>query len=94
MARKRTASAFSLSFLDIMFCGFGAVVLLVMLLSREVLEQREVKQSGLREELMRAELKHQLAREDVEALGAKLAEMDKELEVATTRARRAGQKAT
>ena len=26
--KKRTASPFSLAFLDIMFCGFGAVVLL------------------------------------------------------------------
>jgi hypothetical protein len=86
MARKRTASAFSLSFLDIMFCGFGAVVLLVMLLSREVLVQREVRQSGLREDLMRAALKHELAREDIEALGAKLAEMDSELKLATARA--------
>jgi len=80
MARKRTASAFSLSFLDIMFCGFGAVVLLVMLLSREVLEQREVEQSDLREELMRASLTHQFAREDIAALAARLAELKGELQ--------------
>ena len=85
MARKRNASAFSLSFLDIMFCGFGAVVLLIMLLSREVLEQREVKQSGMRSEVMHAALKHQLAREDLAALGTRLAEVEDELAQTSSR---------
>ena len=31
MSRRQQFSLFSLSFLDIMFCGFGAVVLLVLL---------------------------------------------------------------
>ena len=32
MARKRRATPFSLSFLDIMACGFGAVTLLFLIL--------------------------------------------------------------
>ena len=41
MKRKRRAiSPFSLSFLDIMFCGFGAVVLLVLLLNGDTVRVR------------------------------------------------------
>jgi len=32
---RRKVSPFSLSFLDIMFCGFGAVVLLVLVLNHD-----------------------------------------------------------
>jgi hypothetical protein len=84
VARKRTISPFNLSFLDIMFCGFGAVVLLVMLLNREMLEAREVKQNGPRQALMRTALKHQFAREDVEAMSARLAGLKQELETTIT----------
>ena len=38
---KRTVTPISLAFLDIMFCGFGAVVLLVMILNGDVLRKRE-----------------------------------------------------
>ena len=51
--RKREISPFSLSFLDIMFCGFGAVVLLVMILNGQVLQKREVKKEDLQGELDR-----------------------------------------
>ncbi len=33
MARKREASVFSLSFLDIMSCGFGAVILVFIIIN-------------------------------------------------------------
>lgn len=52
--KKRIATPFSLAFLDIMFCGFGAVVLLVMILNGEVLRKREAKAEDLRGELSRA----------------------------------------
>ena len=38
MARKRRNIAFSLSFLDIMACGFGAVTLLFLILRHNAVE--------------------------------------------------------
>ena len=43
MKKKRKVTPFNLAFLDIMFCGFGAVVLLVIILNGEVLQKREIK---------------------------------------------------
>ncbi|MGB0631773.1 MAG: VWA domain-containing protein [Alphaproteobacteria bacterium] len=59
--KKRTVTPFSLAFLDIMFCGFGAVVLLVVILNGEVLKKREAKSEDLRGELSRATVSEQLA---------------------------------
>ena len=61
MKKKRTVTPFSLAFLDIMFCGFGAVVLLVIILNGEVLQKREIKSEDLRGELSRAMIEEQLA---------------------------------
>lgn len=63
--KKRTVTPFSLAFLDIMFCGFGAVVLLVMILNGEVLKKREAKSEDLRGELSRATVSEQLALEQL-----------------------------
>jgi hypothetical protein len=60
--KKRVASPFSLAFLDIMFCGFGAVVLLVMILNGEVLRKREAQAEDLRGELSRATALEEFAR--------------------------------
>jgi hypothetical protein len=38
--KRRPVSPFSLSFLDIMFCGFGAVVLLVLILNTDTVRAR------------------------------------------------------
>ena len=63
--KKRIVTPFSLAFLDIMFCGFGAVVLLVMILNGEVLKKREAQSEDLRGELSRATVLEQLARENL-----------------------------
>lgn len=63
--KKRTVTPFSLAFLDIMFCGFGAVVLLVVILNGEVLKKREAKSEDLRGELSRATVSEQLALEQL-----------------------------
>ena len=60
--RKRESTPFSLSFLDIMFCGFGAVVLLVMLLNGQVLQKREEKKEDLQGELNRVTALYDFAR--------------------------------
>lgn len=43
MAKKRTFSTFSLSFLDIMSCGFGAVILIFLIIKHDVNSQVETK---------------------------------------------------
>jgi len=53
--KRRPVSAFSLSFLDIMFCGFGAVVLLVLILNHDTVRARTEMFSDLRSEVVRLE---------------------------------------
>ena len=53
MKKRHTNSTFSLSFLDIMCCGFGATVLLVMLLHGQTLQKREETHKDLKAEVER-----------------------------------------
>ena len=39
--KRRSANAFSLAFLDVMFCGFGAVILFFMIINANTYERRE-----------------------------------------------------
>lgn len=70
--KKRPLTPFSLAFLDIMFCGFGAVVLLVMILNGEVLRKREAKSADLRGELSRATALEELARQHLTDIEQKI----------------------
>ena len=56
MRRRKSLSPFNLSFLDIMFCGFGAVVLLVLLINADTIRSRKEQHEDLRSEVMRQEL--------------------------------------
>ena len=47
MKRKRRFSTFSLSFLDIMSCGFGAVALIFLIIKHDVDSQNEIENSDL-----------------------------------------------
>jgi len=53
--KRRPVSAFSLSFLDIMFCGFGAVVLLVLILNADTVKARNETFADLSSEVIRLE---------------------------------------
>ncbi len=53
--KRRPVSAFSMAFLDIMFCGFGAVVLLVLILNHDTVKARTEAFSDLRGEVVRLE---------------------------------------
>jgi hypothetical protein len=46
MRRRKSLSPFNLSFLDIMFCGFGAVVLLVLVINADTIRSRKEQQAG------------------------------------------------
>ena len=51
--KRRSVSPFSLSFLDIMFCGFGAVVLLVLILNTDTVRARNETFADLRSEAVK-----------------------------------------
>jgi hypothetical protein len=51
--KRRPLSPFSLSFLDIMFCGFGAVVLLVLILNTDTVKARNQTFADLGAEVVR-----------------------------------------
>ena len=70
--KKRALTPFSLAFLDIMFCGFGAVVLLVMILNGEVLSKREAQSADLRGELSRATTLEEIARKHLTEIKQKV----------------------
>lgn len=53
---RRQISSFNLSFLDIMFCGFGAVVLLVLIINSNTVTEREEKFEDLQAEVERLQL--------------------------------------
>ncbi len=53
--KRRPVTPFSLSFLDIMFCGFGAVVLLVLILNHDTVTERNAIFADLRSETVRLE---------------------------------------
>jgi hypothetical protein len=55
MARRRKAEVFSLSFLDVIACGFGAIVLFYTILSAQAGVQRQVRNDDLQAEVDRLE---------------------------------------
>lgn len=53
--KRRPISPFSLSFLDVMFCGFGAVVLLVLIMNTNTVQERNEIFIDMRAEVVRME---------------------------------------
>ncbi|MCP4010960.1 MAG: VWA domain-containing protein [Proteobacteria bacterium] len=53
--KRRPVTPFSLSFLDIMFCGFGAVVLLVLIINADTVQARNEVFADLRADVVRME---------------------------------------
>jgi len=77
--KRRPVSAFSMSFLDIMFCGFGAVVLLVLILDNDTLRARNAVFADLRSEVVRLEQEAIVGREQMVTARNSLAAADTEL---------------
>lgn len=46
--KSRSINSFNLAFLDIMFCGFGAVVLLVLIINSHIVSDNKIKNEELR----------------------------------------------
>jgi hypothetical protein len=55
MKKRRVVNPFGMSFLDVMFCGFGSVVLLVMIVNANAITKREELHEDLRGEVDRLE---------------------------------------
>jgi len=77
--KRRPVSPFSLSFLDIMFCGFGAVVLLVLILNTDTVRARNAVFADLRSEVVRIEKEVIVGREQLVTARNTLASADSEL---------------
>ncbi|MDY0351817.1 MAG: hypothetical protein RBR09_11235 [Desulfobulbaceae bacterium] len=85
--RRRTAiTPFNLSFLDIMFCGFGAVVLLVLIINANTVSLRREKHQDRRAEVMRLELEVRAGTEHLATLKNSLEQTDREVNRARGRA--------
>lgn len=62
---RREISGGLISFLDVMCCGFGAVVLLVVILNGQVVQKRQEGSETLREELRQTTALEEFAREEL-----------------------------
>jgi hypothetical protein len=89
--KRRPISPFSLSFLDIMFCGFGAVVLLVLIMNHTTVEARNEVFADLRSEVVRMENEVIVGRENMVVARNSLQATDKEIVLMQGDARRVQQ---
>ena len=80
--KRRPVSPFSLSFLDIMFCGFGAVVLLVLILNADTVKARNETFADLSADVIRLEQEVIVGEDDLVLARNSLAAVDNE-QVAT-----------
>ena len=65
MAKARRLNVFSLSFLDVMSCGFGAVVLIFLIINHDTNEDQEVVNSDLLAELRMLDYQVQQGEKDL-----------------------------
>ena len=63
MRSRKNLSSFNLSFLDIMFCGFGAVVLLVLIINANTISSRREHHEDLRADVVRVEKEIKVGRD-------------------------------
>jgi hypothetical protein len=77
VARKQL-NVFSLSFLDAMTCGFGAVILFFMIINANIDERREADLEELASEVDRMELQVLVGRKNLVQLQQELAELIEE----------------
>jgi len=92
MARRREVSGFNLSFLDIMFCGFGAVVLLVVLLYGQVIAERIQTHQDLRSEVLAQQRQIAVKEQRLEQRQSALESTESRLEAARQEAAAARQR--
>lgn len=84
--RRRKTMSFNLAFLDVMFCGFGAVVLLVLILHANSLSRRKEQHTDLRGQVDRIEQEVRVGRLHMVRLQDSLRQKEEEREQAAARA--------
>ena len=77
MRARRSSDAGLISFLDVMCCGFGAVILLVVILNSNVVQKRAQQSEDLRGELQRVTAlevfaRNELARTSIEVVDVEI----------------------
>ncbi|MGE4657415.1 MAG: VWA domain-containing protein, partial [Gammaproteobacteria bacterium] len=82
MARKKL-NVFSLSFLDAMTCGFGAVILFFMVINANVSQRSEFELDDLGSEVDRMELRVLSGRKNLVQLKDQLAKLIEDMVVLT-----------
>lgn len=87
--RRRDVSVFGLSFLDVMFCGFGSVILLVMIINSETLAQRKEVQQDMRGEVKRLETEVRTGEEFLVEVRTELERVTREEALARERSQQA-----
>jgi len=78
-AHRRTITPFNLSFLDIMFCGFGAVVLLVLILNADTVQTRQQHHLDLQSQVARLGELANSAGQDLALRRSELDALEKEI---------------
>ncbi len=76
---RRRISSFNLSFLDIMFCGFGAVVLLVLIINTNTLTQRGERIGDAKAGLQQMEMEAGLMNGHIERQQAENARIERSI---------------
>ena len=80
MARRRRLSVFSLSFLDVMSCGFGAVVLIFLIINHATDEEAKLLTRDELAEIRLLDYQMQTGEEDLFEWRKRLEELDRRLE--------------
>jgi hypothetical protein len=89
--KRRPVSPFSLSFLDIMFCGFGAVVLLVLILNTDTVKARNQAFADLRGQVVELQQRTLVRREGLVSARNSLDQTERELALTQARSEQAAQ---
>ena len=84
--RRRGVSSFNLAFLDIMFCGFGAVVLLVLIINSNAVRHRRQVFDDLRGEVEQLETRVEKGRKNLVEIRNSLDQVDQQLVITRGRA--------
>lgn len=85
MPRRRRLSVFSLSFLDVMSCGFGAVVLIFLIINHDTEEDQRVNNDDLLSEIRMLDYQVQQGEKDMFELLEVLDDVNKRVEQSDAR---------
>ncbi len=77
--KRRSFSVFGLSFLDVMFCGFGSVILLVMIVNSNMIKHRQKATTELQAETDRLEREMEVKRDLLAQLKNSMQQTDREI---------------